>query len=215
MLHSRIACAQVKVQKAVAIQITKVRTHGFAELSEVSLGRHVVKTTLSASFVQTRQFNFYGLTLVTGSDLRHHFGSSAVTGNIKVEFSVIVVVPKPCRKTVLWLIDTCRGCNVFKGVVSQIAIESIGLAKIGNIEVNVSVFVKITPGDPFHEPPILHARHRGHVRKCSVTIVAKKLTWMWLILRVVFVFVADKQIQMSVIVEVRLRRRLYWMMCFA
>lgn len=89
-----------------------------------------------------------------------------------------------------------RVASVVRTIVAK---QQIWLRFAGDIEIRAAVIVKVAPGNALYEAQLGKTELRGDVGERPVLIVVKKLTRMAL---PAGRFVADKQIEPSVVVEI-------------
>ena len=120
-----------------------------------------------------------------------------VPGNEKIQYPVVVVIPKPRWKALQGEFHVKIGRGVSERAVSSVDVEPVRSSEIGDIQVRVAVCIVIAPNDCLREVVVRHPGFAGHVPELPRSVVAEQLAGV--------VLVADVQIQVPVTVVVRPR----------
>ena len=96
-----------------------------------------------------------------------------VTGNIKIQLTIIVKIPKPSWKTHDRSINIQIGCHVGKRAITVVVIEAVGGTIVRYIEVGKSVVIIVAPGDGLGKTHVLDPGLGRDIGKSTISFIAK------------------------------------------
>ena len=187
-----IASAQVEIQKPVAIYVAEIGPHRLSRLREVAALGHLRKVALAIAAIQPRLLHGHWLAHIRGGDVGD---GSRVGGHEQVEVAVVVKVPKPSREAGARGDDAGVGGHIGKGAVALVAVESVGLAEVGHVQIGPAVPVVVAPDDGLGVGVLVNTGVGGHIGKGAVALVLKELAGGY---KGVGGFVADVEVEVAI-----------------
>ena len=161
-LVGAFAGSQVDIEPAIIVQIAEVRTHGKDGAVQTYPGADVLKSAIVPVTIKAWSFRVIAVADLEGANVLG--GAERVAGDKDIRPTVVIVIKKPCSKTILLMVDTGRmshigelpsaGCGRSCVQWTVIAKEIIGSALDGDVQIGAAVVIEVAPGYSFHQAEV-------------------------------------------------------------
>src|ERR1700721_2010627 len=186
-----ISRAKIDVQISVVVDVAEVGAHGHEYFIEANFRGYIFKGSVVLVAVELQ-----GLFIVRAADVRLerfvHRGHEAI--HEKIRPAVIVVIKKPCSKTKRRRLNSCLPADLSKREITVVVIQKIDADLIRYVEIRKSVAIIISGNDSFTEGRLINVRSVANLLECSVAFVVEELSRR--------IFIGDKEIEISIVVDV-------------
>ena len=196
-VDGRIAGPQVEVEPAVVVEVAEVGPHRGAREGQAELPGCVVEATLAVVPIDPDRDAALGEPQVAAGDIRNRW---FVAGDQQIDVAVVVVVPEPARKALLWSGHAELRCDIPERAVSLVVVEAVQERVVRDEEIGPAVSVVVSPDRRLGVQVVLDSSLTGDIGEGTVAIIPKELGVIRLPRPQL---VADEEIEIAIVVIVR------------